>query len=277
MKHLIILSLATMATCLAGAKSTPQMASEGKKSSKPESVAMSPDQQAALKEQRIARGHEKAGGMIRDERNMAGKIRIVNAQTRVPACELRKPMETIAKFLKIQMDIVDDNFVSRKEAYSYRQKNKVNAVIVVCDEANDDTILVAPEKRWASVNVAPLAATNIPTRAQKELSRAIAYVCGGISSQYPGNLAMQFDSADALDGIDTYQLPIDVLMGMKNNLGKLGVSPYRNVIYRKACIEGWAPAPTNAIQKAIWDKVHAAPDKPIKITYDKDKQKPVVK
>ena len=38
--------------------------------------------------------------------------------------------------------------------------------------------------------------------------------------------------------------------------------------YRQACQEGWAPAPKNDEQKAIWNQVHAIPDKPIKIEFD---------
>ncbi len=56
-----------------------------------------------------------------------------------------------------------------------------------------------------------------------------------------------------------------------------GVTQGKHTVYLVACQEGWAPPPTNEYQKAIWDKVHATPSKPIKITYDKDKQKPVVK
>ena len=32
--------------------------------------------------------------------------------------------------------------------------------------------------------------------------------------------------------------------------------------------QGWAPAPTNEVQQAIWDKVHQIPDKPITIEFD---------
>ena len=36
-----------------------------------------------------------------------------------------------------------------------------------------------------------------------------------------------------------------------------GLASAKRVAYKKACQEGWAPAPTNDIQKAIWDKVMA--------------------
>ena len=44
-----------------------------------------------------------------------------------------------------------------------------------------------------------------------------------------------------------------------------GITPWYQTTYHKAVEEGWAPAPTNEYQKAIWDKVHAMPTAPIKI------------
>ena len=50
---------------------------------------------------------------------------------------------------------------------------------------------------------------------------------------------------------------------------RLGIDMLRKVSYKKACIEGWAPAPTNDIQKAIWEQVKAdkerGPTNPLKI------------
>ena len=43
------------------------------------------------------------------------------------------------------------------------------------------------------------------------------------------------------------------------------------VSYQDACEMGVAPAPTNDVQKAIWDKVHAMPTEPIKIKPEEKK------
>ena len=48
----------------------------------------------------------------------------------------------------------------------------------------------------------------------------------------------------------------------------LGAYVKRRTSYQKACEEGWAPLPTNDVQKAIWDKVHAVPKNPMKIEFD---------
>ena len=52
-----------------------------------------------------------------------------------------------------------------------------------------------------------------------------------------------------------------------------GLAPEILANYYEACERGWALAPTNAAQKAIWKKVHQIPDKPITIEYDPKKDK----
>ena len=68
-------------------------------------------------------------------------------------------------------------------------------------------------------------------------------------------------------------VPPDVFPRMLHYIGALGIRPVVQATYKKACQEGWAPAPTNDVQKAIWEKVHAIPDKPITIEFDPKKDK----
>jgi hypothetical protein len=44
--------------------------------------------------------------------------------------------------------------------------------------------------------------------------------------------------------------------------GRLGLGRVQKMTYRRACAEGWAPAPTNEYQKAVWDAVKARKAKP---------------
>ena len=62
---------------------------------------------------------------------------------------------------------------------------------------------------------------------------------------------------------------IDVSRGITYNMPRAGVTPWKVTTYKRACEEGWAPAPTNEYQQAIWDKVHAVPTEPLKIKYQK--------
>ena len=36
-----------------------------------------------------------------------------------------------------------------------------------------------------------------------------------------------------------------------------GIGLVRLATYRTACIEGWAPPPTNDVQRTIWERVHS--------------------
>ena len=58
---------------------------------------------------------------------------------------------------------------------------------------------------------------------------------------------------------------------MQKMWNRFGVSKERRVPYRVACQQGWAPAPTNDYQKAVWEEVHAVPSDPMKIEFDPKK------
>ena len=52
-----------------------------------------------------------------------------------------------------------------------------------------------------------------------------------------------------------------------------GIGRYRVVTYKKACIEGWAPAPTNDAQRVFYEQAKAdkerGPTNPIEIPMPK--------
>jgi len=64
-------------------------------------------------------------------------------------------------------------------------------------------------------------------------------------------------------------MPVDRVQCMVNFLKANGMSQEQRATYRHACEQGWAPAPTNDYQKAIWNEVHEMPTEPIKIKYQK--------
>ena len=66
-------------------------------------------------------------------------------------------------------------------------------------------------------------------------------------------------------------IPVDMINYWQRRLKALGITKKISATYLDACEQGWAPAPTNEYQKAIWDKVHAAPKNPMKIEFDPKK------
>ena len=154
------------------------------------------------------------------------------------------------------------------------------AVIIVYDESLP-TSMIVPEEKYAIVNVAkykkglkmPSEAALYKKRCSKAALKAYMLLCGGCASRYPGHVGTA-QSVNDLD-ISHDKLPIDIQESMKKYLASAGVTPLRKTIYRKACQEGWAPAPTNEYQKAIWDKVRSekerGPTNPIEIPMPKKK------
>ena len=74
-----------------------------------------------------------------------------------------------------------------------------------------------------------------------------------------------------LDAITESSLPVDVLSRFPEYMKSLGVTPARQVRYRDACQQGWAPQPTNDYQRVIWEEYHSEPTEPIRIKYDPKK------
>ena len=149
------------------------------------------------------------------------------------------------------------------------------AKIELVDRDDKTTITISPEDFKAVINVKALAADGaaaevVESRVRKELVRASFFLLGTGSTRY--DVTQPIFSLKELDGIDEDNVSAETVMhmGCKN---KAGVKMIRFTTYRMACQEGWAPAPTNDVQKAVWDEVHAMPTAPIKIKPETKKVK----
>ena len=189
----------------------------------------------------------------------------MNAQTRAPRKWLEQNAATFGEATKLTIEIADGKFDFPSP------KIQGEASLFVVDDPALPPLLSAPESRWAMVNVAPLAkgAGEKPqffaARVQKELTRGFCLLAGAQNSGYPDALVGCITKPEDLDRFADCRLPIDVMNRFAPYLKGYGVTPKVYTTYKKACEQGWAPAPTNEFQKAIWDKVHAMPSAPIKI------------
>ena len=205
------------------------------------------------------------GGRLRTLYPRTKSVYYVNAQSRVGANVLEEARAKMEQTLRTPIGSTNGVFALQ----SPRIYGELSLYVI--DDEKLPMSLVAPEGRWAFVNVAPLAQGRgekpafLEARVKKEMARIGCLVLGGISSTYRENLLGFVDSPDGLDKFTDDTLPVDGPLRCGRYLLSLGVKPYRDVTYKRACQEGWAPAPTNDIQKAIWDEVHALPTEPIKI------------
>ena len=211
---------------------------------------------------RIAR----VGGLVVRPDSFTGKVSIVNRQKRLPASDCAAVAGMLAELT--QCNIVSDD------------GEGATIKLQVIDDPNEPVLLIAPEDRWGRVNVAKLV-DGLPgerakekffaPRARKMIIKGLSLLMGGGSSQFPGNV---MNTATVRD-LDVCQesVPVDMVDNYITYLKAVGVKPAVRTTYRKACREGWAPAPTNEVQKAIWDQIRQIPTKPIKIEFDPAKGK----
>lgn len=206
-----------------------------------------------------------------------GKIAVIDTQSRVPADEFKNTIAMLVKETKLNIVYEQAN---KADTETLKAASKADIAIVIVDDAKTPALLAAPEDCWAVMNVAKMD-KNLKTdaakkkfyvsRCGKELTRAFALVCGGMSSQYPGNV-MNYARQQDVDLV-TNGLPVDQREAYIRYLSAIDVTPAKEVFYEVACQEGWAPKPKDKYQQEIWDDVHALPEKPIKIKYDPKKGK----
>ena len=204
---------------------------------------------------------EKAGGELVRPGTFTGKVSIVSQQGKLP----QEDCEAIARIFAeaTKCNVVADG------------GEDATIKLFLIDDANEPVMLVAPEDHWGKLNLAKMV-DDLPgerakqkffkPRARKMVVKALSLLMGGGSSQFPGNIM----NAATMRDLDQCQesIPVDMVDNYTAYLKAVGVKPAEKTTYRKACREGWAPAPTNEVQQAIWDKVHSIPDKPITIEYN---------
>jgi hypothetical protein len=185
---------------------------------------------------------------------------LLNAQQTVEAGRLEAAVDGIG--LKTRLPVRFRQAAADDPARAARKllddTNTVAAVILVTDEPEAPSLLIAPEARWARVNVAPLGKGEAQAvRAVKEVWRAYGYLMGAANSNFPKSLMRPVGGPDDLDGLLPDALCHEGMMKIQKQAEERGTTPSRRYPYRKAVEEGWAQPPTNDLQKTVWDEVKA--------------------
>ena len=262
----VMISVAACASYVAIAAPAPvkKLTAEEIKARQEAFAKLSPEERQKAIEEGRAHFLERTGGYVRNTTGQKGRVLVANAQKAVPLDGVRKSVTKLAEQMKIAIDIEDVDGADTAKTASLLKDRKANAVVYIV-ETGKSPLLVSPDECWATVSVSALGDLNAASRLEKETMRALTFLCGGTASGYPNPMTYPVTDVRQLDLIDAPDLPIDVIQRMLMYLEKLGVTPYKQATYRTACKQGWAPAPTNDVQKAIWDKVHEMPSEPIKI------------
>ena len=203
----------------------------------------------------------RSGGFI--ERPGEGPVCVfLNMQGRVPDEALAGAPAQISRMLRITVAVegVEATGDPMAAVRGRLEGGGAAAVVGVCDAPGLPTLLVAPESRWALVNAAALAADGpsaevLAARVRKGQWRAFAHLMGAADSDFEHCLMKPVHSLADLDALAAPSVCPEPFGKILANAGRLGVRPVRIAPYRKACEEGWAPPPTNDIQRAVWDEV----------------------
>lgn len=204
---------------------------------------------------------EKTGGLL--DRPTTGKIAIVNCQKKISASAIHEKVAQLTKILRVTVETLDGEW-----KLGSALPNGANAALYIVDDAALPISLVATEAQWGVLNVAQL---DEGPRFGKAFSRAAIMTFGAGWSQFKGSPMQTVTKPADLDAVVSDTITFDAMNSMLRNLQNLGVTQSRKTTYRKACEEGWAAAPTNQYQKAIWDEVHSIPTTPMKIEFDPKK------
>lgn len=201
--------------------------------------------------------YRKTGGKIKQPNVQKGVLVYVNAQTKVPVEWIQANADEFAENVQIEIRVEEGQFELPNPQVAG------DASLFIVDDEKLPSLLVAPEQKWAMVNVAPLTSGRgakeafLKARVQKELTRGFCMLAGATASNYPNSITGCITKPEQLDRFVNTQLPVDIPERFKEYLKGYGIVPYNLVTYKTACQEGWAPEPTNEVQQVIWEKIKA--------------------
>ena len=230
---------------------------------------------------RLRKSSQETGGLVFGKAS-GNYVKFINTQDKIATSIIGDVAEDVRKNLLLPVEVCntttsEDIFLSASRAMN---RPYTGVAILILDTKVETPIFVAPEAGWAIVNVNALLIDNpdqqkAKNRLKKELWRALCFATGGGFSAVKPCVVQPTKSLHELDSL-TYPLPSPmqhntIIDGAKRR----GILPIKINTYLGACQEGWAPAPTNDIQRAIWEKVRSdkerGPTNPISIPPPKRK------
>lgn len=166
------------------------------------------------------------------------------------------------KILHLPYTLKNDSAPSGMTAYKAAcsaKSTKTPCVVYIYAEQGAPSLSVFPEDVIGCINITALAAKDenvFEERLQKEIFRAFGLVLGGyFMPQMPCVLEPVY-SVEALDTVRSKSLAPIRFNGIIKSASQLDIPVLRSMPYSIAVKQGWAPPPTNDIQKAIWDRAH---------------------
>lgn len=241
------------------------------------------EERQARKEAFQARMYSRTGGFLERQNPKGRRFAYLDMQNVVAEDDISEPIATMSRILqrKIVLEKFDGVFAVN-DADALLKKSDAAEAIFLIEDASAPRFLIAPESKWGMINVAALNADNpgsvvLANRVRLEMWRAFALLNGAANSMM-GKCVLQpvFSNAD-VDALDAKAFCPEPMNKIMMHLDRTDVMKLERCSYRRACEEGWAPMPTNEVQKAIYEAVKAeqakSPAKGMTIDYDPKKGK----
>lgn len=241
-----------------------------------EKTVISDSEKAALRAAREKRVMEKSGGRLIVKGK--GKVAIVSCSGAYDTSRFASVANQAEEDLRVNVETVDlkDEKFEISSAKALKEKVGGNVAVFVVSDPNLPISIFAPEAGWAAMNIAALKADGaddlkVGIRARKVFARVLSMVMGSPFSANPASPMQAVTGLESLDVMPVDRLNVFDFNNMIEGLAKFGVTQTTMTTYKRACIEGWAPAPTNEFQTAIWKQYHEMPTKGLEIKYDPKK------
>lgn len=217
---------------------------------------------ATMEEARRAHAESLArvGGYV--QRPAAGpEVLFVNEQRAVPQDAVREVCGALAAHVRVKWRCLDDAAVPSPSVLhtNWTADAETACAISVCDIPDFPEVCVFPGRRSALVNVRPLSFDRpseevLRERFRKCLCRAFGFAFGaGVSHQYPVSALAPVDGVMGLDRAPCRGFGMDSMQTIQKTMERWGMPNMKKTSYKRACEEGWAPPPTNDVQRALWE------------------------
>lgn len=171
--------------------------------------------------------------------------------------------------VKTYSETVENDPIAKAGEILASEKAAMAIVIANCG-ANAPGLAICPEDRVAAINADRYGDKDFLLL--KEIWRTIGFIGGVGYTKYSSDPMQPVYSVEELEAMPGTALLPASLNALRTFNTRFGIKPAFSLPYIAAVRQGWAPAPTNDIQKAIWGKVHAMPTEPLKIKPETKKQ-----
>lgn len=203
------------------------------------------------------------GGLVVLWPQNAGRFMFVNAQRRVPSAALSTTARRLCDEFNVDVRLAEGSAPDVRTARGEMAKLGAKGAIWVVDDPALPMVLAAAEDGWGILNVAPLL-DGAPSdkaagvRVARVANRLFGMLNGCFGTMMIPQCVMRpVHSVAEIDALFTSDFSPEAYTKIASFMKEAGYLNARRNTYLGACREGWAPAPTNAVQRALWEQAQA--------------------